>query len=79
MRYQLLEAWPVDRGWLVPAGTVIDASATDMWSTLLGGRVPPLCAQALDQAAYDAMRLAYDYFRVRSGPGVVRRDYPGLP
>jgi hypothetical protein len=79
MRYLILDqGLPVGQ-WLIPAGTIIDAAATDMWSTLMLGRVPPPNAQALDQAAYDAMRLAYDYFRIRSGPGVVRRDYPGSP
>jgi hypothetical protein len=52
------------QGWrlgdaLVPADTVIDASAKDRWSQRAKGKVIPLNATPLDEEAWQAQLAAY--------------------
>jgi hypothetical protein len=87
MRYAIgAGGWPVGQ-YLIPAGTLIDTSATDDWSRLAAsinsrgdpwdrviGHTPPMNAVALDQAAWNAMASAYPGYRhlLLNGPGVNR-------
>jgi hypothetical protein len=61
MRFQLRDSgWPISP-FYIPEGTILDTvSGTDDWSRLAVGRNPPLNAQPLDQATYDAMKAIYD-------------------
>jgi hypothetical protein len=76
MRYLLAgttSGWPIGQ-WLVPRGHIVDASVNDQWSFITNGRVPPMNAQALDQAAWDAMAAEYPNHKhlMTAGPGVNR-------
>jgi hypothetical protein len=62
------------QGWrlgdvLVPADTIIDASADDQWSKRARGLPPPLGAVPLDQEAYEAQLAAYPEHRHLLGGG----------
>jgi hypothetical protein len=65
--------WPIaDK--LIPAGSIVDTSTVE-WAWLLDraladGRVPPVNAQALDQATYNKMVAVYSASRVHYGPGI---------
>jgi hypothetical protein len=66
------------QGWVVggapythiPGGTRFDTGATE-WRSL-ADRVPPMNAQALNQAAYDSMAAKYPTNWILSGPDVIR-------
>ena len=76
MKYQLARhGWPVGQH-LIPEGTQIDTSLPE-WA-FLAKRDPPPNAYALDQAAYDALALAYPFSThlILSGPGINRHADP---
>jgi len=55
----------------VPEGTIVDTS--DPGSAALvarNGAIPPLNSQALDQAAYDAMRARYEAWQIFTIPSL---------
>jgi len=64
------------QGWrlgaeLIPASTVIDASANDRWSKRARGLPPPLDAVPLDREALEAQVQAYpDHRHLLSGAWV---------
>jgi hypothetical protein len=74
LKYQIYEhGWALGQ-WFVPPGSIIDdAFGKDRWSLLVKelGLFPPLNAQPLSQATYDAMKRAYPEFvhRIRTVPG----------
>lgn len=74
MRFQLLmTGWPLQGGRsFIPAGTIIDSSATDGWSALvvaLGITQPPMNAMPLNQATYDLMRQQFAAWQIVTVPG----------
>ena len=59
MRFRIIgTGWRIGDA-LVPADTIIDASAKDRWSKLARGLTPPLSAQPLDREALEAQVAAY--------------------
>jgi hypothetical protein len=58
MKYQLLGAWPVQE-FCIPAGTIIDTTATDQWSMLVKHLRPPLNAMPLDKYTFEWMQKLY--------------------
>jgi hypothetical protein len=54
---------------LVPANTIIDASAKDRWSQRAKGKVIPINATPLDQEAWEAQLAAYPEHRHLLGGG----------
>ena len=84
MRYQLRDhGWSVGQ-FFIPQGTIIDSSSTFPlpndpafsnhletyhWSQLVVGLNPPINAQPLDQATYDAMKAIYPAERIITVPG----------
>jgi len=59
MRYQILSGgWPVGQH-LIPAGTVIDTTSNDQWSTLAKGRPPPLNIMPLDLQTWKRLQEIY--------------------
>jgi hypothetical protein len=62
------------QGWrlgdaIVPADTVIDASANDRWSKRARGLTPPINATALDREAFEAQLAAYPEHKHLLGGG----------
>jgi hypothetical protein len=62
------------QGWrlgdaIVPADTVIDASAKDRWSQRAKGKAIPINAQPLDEEAWQAQLRAYPEHRHLLGGG----------
>jgi hypothetical protein len=60
MRYQLR-----DHGWaigafLIPEGRIVDTDLNNDFGNLARGLNPPLNAQPLDQATYNAMKAIYE-------------------
>jgi hypothetical protein len=73
MRYQLRgSGWLIGQ-WYIPQGTIIDTTASDDWSKLAVGLIPPINGQPLDQATYDFMKSQYGP-QFRDGY-VSREDY----
>jgi hypothetical protein len=69
MKFQLRQhGWPIGQH-LIPEGTIIDTDAGDQWSRLAVGLNPPINAQPLDQATYDAMKAIYPAERIITVPG----------
>jgi hypothetical protein len=71
MRYQLFGGGQPVGPWLIPHGTIIDTDQlADGWSKLINERgiVPPITAQALDQATYDWMCKQYGVEKVGVWP-----------
>jgi hypothetical protein len=68
MRYQLRMHGYFFEQYLVPEGTIIDASSNDQWSKMIVARNlhlhPPVNAVPLDQAAYDAMRQTFQSWQI---------------
>jgi hypothetical protein len=76
-RFQLrMHGWSIGQ-WFIEEGAILDTvNGTDQWSLLVKskGLPPPLSAQPLDQATYDAMKALYgDLTRwIVTAPGIVR-------
>ena len=84
MKYQLRDhGWPVGQ-FLIPQGTIIDTESTFplpndtafsncletyRWSQIAKGHEPPINAQPLDQATYNAMKAIYPAERIITVPG----------
>jgi hypothetical protein len=72
MKFQIQrEPWVI--GAILIPPTTIDTSASDDWSRLAKGRVPPPNAYALDQETYDLLRTVYPTHQIHAGPGVLKR------
>jgi hypothetical protein len=76
MKFQVNgQGWPVGQS-LVPAGTVIDHSASDDWSRVARAYVLPPNASPLDDEAYQAMKTNYSPHLLKfygiTDPGVRR-------
>jgi hypothetical protein len=70
MRFRITgQGWRLDRSTLVPANTVIDASASDRWSKRARGLPPPINATALDREAFEAQLAAYPEHKHLLGGG----------
>ena len=69
MRYQLR-----DHGWaigafLIPEGRIVNTDLNNDFGNLARGLNPPLNAQPLDQATYNAMKAIYLAHRIITVPG----------
>ena len=53
------QGWRLGDDAIVPAGAIIDASASDRWSKRVRGLPPPLDAVPLDREALEAQVAAY--------------------
>jgi hypothetical protein len=60
LKYQLREhGWAIGQ-FLIPEGRIIDTDLNNDFANLARGLNPPLNAQPLDQATYDAMKAIYE-------------------
>jgi hypothetical protein len=59
MKYQILSGGFPCGQHLIPAGTIIDTTATDQWSMLAKGLPPPLTAMPLDWGTWQTMKELY--------------------
>jgi hypothetical protein len=73
MKFQIQrEPWIIGQH-LIPPTTIINSSASDDFSRLAKGRVPPPNAAALDQETYNLLRTQYPTHQIHAGPGVLKR------
>jgi hypothetical protein len=69
MKYQITgQGWPIGQ-FLVPTGSIIDASADDHWSLCARGLTIPITATCLDAEAWQAQQAAYPEHLHLLGPG----------
>jgi len=69
MKYQLRDhGWPIGQ-FTIPVGRIIDTDANDDFARLARGLNPPINAQPLNQATYDAMKQIYPAHRIITVPG----------
>jgi hypothetical protein len=72
MKYLIVDyEWPVEHHLApIPVGTVIDTDQPERaW---LAFRPPPINAMAMDQHAYDVLRIRYPYWHTLSAPEIER-------
>jgi hypothetical protein len=78
MIFHFLDWWPILGGRvMVPPGTILDHDVTWVWNGFALPWPPPITVAALDQSAYDQLYIYYPYFRIMTGPGIVRQTSGG--
>jgi hypothetical protein len=69
MKFQITgQGWPVGQ-YLIPTGSIIDASADDHWSLFARGLTIPINATPLDDEAWQSQLRAYPAHRHLLGAG----------
>jgi hypothetical protein len=74
MKYQILSGgWPCGQH-LIPAGTIIDTTSNDQWSTLVKHLRPPLNAMPLTKATWLWMKKLHpgETHQILTPPGKER-------
>jgi hypothetical protein len=74
MRYQILSGGFPCGQHLIPAGTVIDTTLDDQWSTLVKHLRPPLTVMALDKVTWLWLKALYpeEAHQILTPPGKER-------